>query len=136
MSDLAMGPLPAQIKRKDGKTAFRCCIRDCGELLAVSFDSTPNAIEVSIGYESNSSDVFIKTRRAASRRLDERRDRKQLLYAACATPGADIAKAQADHQETKGAAAPSSEKILFSFQLPIVIKCAQCGRLSKIRGAE
>jgi hypothetical protein len=111
--------LPAREKTHNGRKQLFCWATVCPERLGQRIDGWVR-LEAGYGFSKG---VFIKTRRSAAR---QRRSLTPLDFIAERDPRE--AHRARDH-------APFEGLVLESDALPIVIRCARCGRTSKIMPA-
>lgn len=143
MNELTMGPLSARRKIENETTVFRCGVVTCREVIAWSDEvDVHNAIMIPSKYKQNALGIFIATRRAASRSASEREAakrqdtphdflRKVITAKAENLEGAQTALQVAKDANDRRTARAGTIRFYDDIDTTI-IRCAQCGRLSKI----
>lgn len=156
MNNLTMGPLPAKIKSEvdiaGEKTVFRCGVRDCPEILAVIRpDMLQGRLHLYKPYFPNARGIYCVTRRSAQRSQGERQHKTETRWEYkklkarsqarfCADPSPENIKSL-DAVERMATRYGTLKRSFEGLQVPpteafpIVVRCARCGRDSKIQGA-
>jgi hypothetical protein len=136
VNDLSMAPLLARIKHgKDLasiKLLFLCGVRECPEILGVA---RPHFLQGQFHfykpYFPDAQGVFRCTRRSA-RRLEAEREHNAVVRADAKRGGGEyeeMTMKSHDPRKIEGLQVPPVEAF------PIVVRCARCGRESKIMEA-
>lgn len=159
MNDLTMGPLPAKVKRETvsnfSALAVRCGVRDCPEKFGF-FESLESGKSGAWLFEPGyiqSNGVWIKTRRPQTRMpypkkvfgkfAEEEIENRNLevekqmgIVSAWhnAFHGHEAGKIARALKQLKTHNVPSQKPD--DIEWPIIVKCARCGRLSKIERAD
>jgi hypothetical protein len=156
MNELTMGPLPAKVKVEFSDStvavpffAVRCGVRDCPESFGI-FElldgAKPGRWRMDNGYVCIKG-VWSKTRRPETRSPYQREAIAEFTEYEAATPEArrgmnlrwgtarfyrEIAQSENLKHVKQHIFRPKDDVI----EWPLIVKCARCGRLSKIEGAD
>jgi hypothetical protein len=166
MNDLTMGPLPAKVKREldDRGRPFwvvRCGVRDCPEKLGqyTWLEGDKRGNWSFVGYVL-SNGVWIKTRRNGIRSLENRERTKEFIEYEAAMKALEQEEKtgvcspwhyelqRREMKETQRRIRRRMKELPKHFgsdysvareeltEWPLILKCARCGRLSKIEKAD